>query len=266
MRIPLYGPRKDGWLIDDGVSGSLLQGREFGKFIDDLEAGRSNRTTSSSSRSRGLAVSTSRAATCRSSCGATRTTPASRRSSYSGVKVLDEEGVNDPATVTYDIKTTLAIEEYKLIRQRTMAGKARCFAEGKFAKGGKPPYGYKQVPFNGIDRKQGWTLAPHPDDSKSLARGFKWFIDGGATHAAKEATKAKIPTPMASKTNRKNRAADWTPTRWSPVSVQHIVRNVHAYLGETTYVFDGEPRTIKYPPLISLTTFAAVKNVRKNAP
>jgi len=47
------------------------------------------------------------------------------------------------------------------------------------------------------------------------------------------------------------------------VSVMHIVRNIHAYLGETTYVFDGEPRTIKYPPLISHGTYAAVKKRAK---
>src|SRR5258708_33580658 len=40
IRLLRYGLKKDGWLIDDGVSGSLLKGRTFSSLIDDLEARR----------------------------------------------------------------------------------------------------------------------------------------------------------------------------------------------------------------------------------
>lgn len=214
VRLLKYGPKKDGWLIDDGVSGSLLEGRDFAKFIDDLEAARvrpnylivfslsrvSRLDKSSREMSKLVKSATDNARIKAVLLGA-------------GVKVIDEDGVNDPATVMFDLKTTLSTEEYKLIRQRTMAGKARHLAEGKFAKGGKPPYGYRQVPLNGVDRKQGWTLQPDGDAAANLRRLLAWYVEGGVTHAARKATQAGMPTPMATTANRKNKAEDWTPCR-----------------------------------------------------
>lgn len=264
VKLLPYGHKRDGWLVDDGVSGSLLEGRTFAKFVDDLEArkirpdflivfslSRIGRLDKSSRDMTKLVKSATDNARIKAVLlGA-------------GVKLIDEDGVNDPATVMFDLKLTLSTEEYKLIRLRTMGGKARRLAEGRFAKGGKPPYGYVQVPVNGVDRKQGWTLAPHADEAARLRQLLAWYVEGGATYAAGMATKAKYPTPMHRTTKRKNAAKDWTSTRWSPVSVQHIARNVRSYLGESTLLFDGKPHTIKFPPLIDLKTYAAVDRRKK---
>jgi DNA invertase Pin-like site-specific DNA recombinase len=264
VKVLKYGPRGDGWLIDDGVSGSLLEGREMGKLVDDLERGRVKpdylivfslsriSRLDKSSRDMGKLVQSA--------------TDAARIKAVllgGRVQVIDEEGINDPATVLFDIKTTLSTEQYRLIRSSTMAGKARRLGEGKFAKGGKPPYGYVQVAINGVDRKAGWTLAPHPEDSKHLVQILRWYVEAGPTEAARRATKDSIPTPMATTTGRKNKADDWSPTRWSPVSVQHIARNVRVYLGEQTLVFDGQPHQLQYPALIDHKLYAAVEQRKK---
>ncbi len=106
---------------------------------------------------------------------------------------------------------------------------------------------------------KGGCLEVEPEDAANLARLLDWYIEGGQTHAARMATEARLPTPMASTNQRKNQAKDWTPERWSPVSVQHIVRNSAAYLGSTTYSLDGEVYPLTYPALITPTTYAAIQ-------
>jgi DNA invertase Pin-like site-specific DNA recombinase len=255
-----YGPHRDGFILDDGVSGSLLDGRHFSKFLDDLEArkihpnylvvyslSRIARIDRSSKNIDRLKASALAAARIQAVLIGT------------GVQVLDEDGPMEPSSLTFNLKSMLAAEEYKLIRSRTMGGKARRFREGAFCKGGKPPYGYKQVG----EHKTGYRLEPHPDDSRNLLRLLGWYIKGGFTSAARDATQAKIPNPMTDSINRKNKAKGWTPTQWSPVSVMHIIRNVRAYLGETEYIFDGVPYKLTYPPLIDSTLYSKVEARRK---
>ena len=154
------------------------------------------------------------------------------------------------------IKSVMANQEFSDIRRRTMAGKSRRLGEGKYARGGKPPYGYMQI----VAGKQGgWDLAPDPEAAPRLKQVLAWYCAGGVTHAARKATEAGFPTPMSETDNRKGKAADWTPTRWSPVSVQHMVRNVAVYLGETKLVFAGQEHTLKYPSLIDSRTYAEVE-------
>lgn len=248
---------------DDGVSGSLLEGRAFAAFIDDLQRkkikpdylivyslSRISRLDKSSNDMQKLVQS------------ATDNAKIKAVLLGSGCKVIDEDGINDPSSVMFDLKTTLAAEEYKLIRGRTMAGKARRLAEGKPARGGKPPYGYRAVVRNGKDRKDGWMWVPS-EEAANLRKILEWFADHGPTEAARRATAANIPTPMHATDKRKNKAKDWYPTRWSPVSVQHIARNVRAYLGEKTEVFDDKPFTLKYEPIIGHDLYQRVELRKK---
>ena len=264
LQVLPYGANKDGWLIDDGVTGTLLDGRQMGQLLRDINGGVIKPDAivvySLSRISRVDRVSKSRDKVRESHLAA-----ASIQATLvsAGTKVIDEEGEMEASSIQFQIKAMLANEEFKLIRGRTMSGKTRLLSAGKYARGGKPPYGYLQVPANGVDRKQGYTLTVHPVDAPNLKLILGWFEEGGVTYAARMATKAAIPTPMASTINRKNKADDWSACRWSPVSVQHITRNVRAYLGEQTLVFDGEPHTLKYEPLITLDEYAAIERRKK---
>jgi DNA invertase Pin-like site-specific DNA recombinase len=255
-----YGPGGDGWILDDGVTGTLLDGRQFSKLLEDLRTGAiapDYLVIYSLSRiARVDRVSKNQGKVLESHVAAAKI---QATLISSGTHIIDEEGVMNPGDMLFQFKSMMANEEFKLIRSRTMSGKSRRMAEGCFAKGGKPPYGYVQVPVNGIDRKQGWRLEVQPEDAANLARLLDWYIEGGVTHAARMATEARIPTPMASTNSRKNQAKDWSPVRWSPVSVQHIIRNSPAYLGSTTYSLDGEVYPLTYPALITPTLYAAIQ-------
>jgi DNA invertase Pin-like site-specific DNA recombinase len=166
------------------------------------------------------------------------------------VKVIDEDGVNDPATVMYDLKTTLAAEEYKLIRSRTMAGKARLAREGKYAKGGLPPYGYSLAFANKVDRKNGFLVVEDPECGACLRRILWWFVEGGLAHAARMADKAKIPTRYGKP--------------WDHATVNHYVGRASSYhTGEWRREMAGEPITVHYPPLIDAKLYQAVERRRR---
>jgi DNA invertase Pin-like site-specific DNA recombinase len=249
---------------DDGCTGTLLDGRNFAMLLTDLEnkklrpdylvvfsISRLSRVEKShTSTMEKLQQSHAAAARIQATLIGTRVT------------MLDEEGPCEPASLTFQLKMVLANEELRAIRARTMAGKARRLSAGKFAKGGKAPFGYRQVPANG-DRKHGFDLVADPDEAPRLKAIFGWFVAGGVTEAARKATEAAYPTPMATTDNRKGKAKDWSPTRWSPVSVQHLVRRARSYLGEMTYEFADETHTIKCEPLIDLKMFAAIEARRK---
>lgn len=264
LQLLPYGPKGDGWLLDEGTTGTLLDGRQFATFIDDLLARRVKSDAlvvfSLSRISRVDKVGRSEAKIQQSHADNAKIVGAliSRK-----VLVIDEDGANDPASIGTQIKMMLANESYRTIREQTMAGKHRVFGEGKFAKGGHPPFGYVQVPVNGVDRKQGYRLEPHPEQADQLKRIVAWYCEKGLTHAARRATEEAIPTPMASTAKRKNKAKDWTPTRWSPVTIQHIVRNIAAYTGVTTYIYDGKPYEIRYPALLDHKTIARVRKRAK---
>lgn len=252
LRLLKYGPRKDGWLMDDGVSGSLLAGRGFAKLVDDLEAKRVKidcLVVYSLSRIAREDKSSDMAKQVQSAQDWGRIKAVLRAAH---VVVIDEDGENDPNNVLFDLKTTLAGEEYKLIRSRTMAGKARRMAEGKHAKGGRPPYGYHLVYANGVDRKNGWKAEAHPEDAKHLRKILGWFVEGGVTHAARTATQAGIPTPWA-KYGKGSGA-------WTHVTIQSLVNQVSVYAtGEQTLVYAGVAHAMTFPVLIDEKLYSAVE-------
>lgn len=254
LKLLKYGKKRDGWVLDDGVSGTLLDGRNFAGLLDDLRAkkvrpdfivmfslsrlSRVDRVTKDMDR---LDASHQAAARIQATLIGT------------GTMVLDEDGPCDPAGLSFQLKSMMANEEFKMIRSRTMAGKARHLREGRWAMGGRTLYGYQPVFCNGVNRTGGYKLMPHPDNATRVQQILQWYVEGGSTHAARLADTAKYPTPHRLATSKK----------WCPFSVRHIADRAHHYLGEQTLTFDGQPHTIKYPPLIDAKLLAAVERRRK---
>jgi hypothetical protein len=247
----------EGWLIDDGRTGRLLGGRIFETFINDVRAGvvrpdylvvaDSDRTFRADTYSDDPALQE------RSSID-----EAIVNSVLSGhhVKVIDKDGVHEDLRQ----KSVQNASELAKIRDRTIGGKAVKFAEGKRATGGRAPYGLALVREDPDNRKSGLQMVHHPVHAKILKEKLiPWFIAGGYTSAAKKATDEGILTPMSKTKDRKNRAADWSPTRWDPVSVQHIMNRARVYYeGEQTITFGGQRHLLKFEPLIDAKTYAAI--------
>jgi DNA invertase Pin-like site-specific DNA recombinase len=269
LKLPKYGPRKDGWIVDDGVSGSMLEGRAFAAFVEDLRArrlkiahlvvfnlSRINRLDKTSGDMERLVRSHEDNGRIKAVLiGA-------------GVTVIDEEGENDPRTNTYDIKTAISVGEYNDLRTRTMAGKVRRASEGAWSKGGRPPYGYKLAFKNGVDRKAGFLPVPHPEEAPNLRQIFRWYIEtgvakdgqvkGGVTYAARRATEAGYAPSYAASTKRRD------ATTWWPSSIVRMIQVARMYaLGEQTLEIGGEPHTVKFPPIIDGKLFAAVQRRSK---
>lgn len=244
-----YGPKRDGWVMDDGVSGSLLEGRSFAKLIDDIEAGVITPDLI-------YVYSLSRMAREDRSSGDKQKRIKSRIDSarISGVlgayeiKVRDESGTNDPNTIAYDVKNSVSVQEYRDIRKRTIDGKARVLSENVIATGGRPPYGYERVAIKG--RKAGTTFAVHLEDGPRFKKIMSWYVAGGASHAARHAMQAGWLSPRGSKT-------------WYPSTVQQLLNNARAYLGESVRTIKGQNFTITYEPLIDLATYAAIERRKK---
>lgn len=245
-----YGPKEDGWLKDDGITGSLLEGRAFATLIDDLEHGRvkldylivsnMNRLSRPDKDAKmGKAV--------QSAMDSARIYAVLRAA---GVKIVDKEGINEPGSIITDIKQSISADQFANIRSNTMAGKARVLGNGAWATGGRVPYGYQRVSINGRDKKQGTTLAPHDVDAPRFRTLMKRFVQGGQSHAARLAQIEGWPAPRGG-------------VIWYPSTVEQILKNIRAYLGETTLTINGQPFDITYPALIDARTFAAIERRKK---
>lgn len=252
VKLIAYGKKADGWIRDDGVSGSLLEGRAFAQLIDDLESGRVRVdylvTYSMSRLARHDKASKDMAKLVKSATDKARIMAVLNGAR---VKIVDNDGENDPASVMTEIKETLSGEEYRAIRKRTMDGKARTLANGAWATGGRVPYGYKRVFVNGRDRKQGTTLAPDAEDGPRLLAVMRQYVQEGAASASRYAIKQGWPSPRGSET-------------WYPSTIQQLLNNLRAYRGETTLSIDGTPYEVKYPALMDAKTYAAVEQRRRS--
>lgn len=241
-----YGPRRDGRLEDDGRSGRLLAGREFAKFVDDVEAGRVKPdyliVPSTSRLSREDTFSDDKAVQVQSAIDAARINSILR---VHGVKVIDTKGVH------LDLRQEALEDSHERdkIRERTMSGKAEKFSDGKRATGGHAPYGYKLEREDRDNRRSGLVQVRDPDNAPRLDQLIAWFIKGGYTHAAGQATKAEFPLPKSRKIGD-----------WNAVTVRHIIKHVRdgVYSGKQSLEFNGTSHTLKYPALVDAQTRAAV--------
>lgn len=247
VKLLPYGSKRDGWLKDDGISGSLLEGRAFAQLIDDLEHGRVQfdyLIVSNMSRlARPDKSSNDKAKRIKSQIDAARIFAV--LGAY-GVKIIDGEGINDPTSLVTEIKRSVSGDEYKGMRERTCAGKARVLDNGAWATGGRVPFGYKRVYINGRNKKSGTTLAAcEVDGPRAKQLLAEWYVAGGAAHAARMAERAGWTAPRGGKS-------------WYPSTIQQILKNLGAYLGEKTLTIDGQRFVVKYPPLFDLKTYAAI--------
>jgi len=251
LRVLPYGPKRDGWLLDDGVSGSLLTGRAFAGLVADLERGKVKPD---------LVVVYSLSRLAREDKSSDMSKQVQSAQDWGRIKavlraahvmVLDSDGENDPNNVLFDLKTALAGEEYKLIRSRTLAGKKRMHAEGKFCKGGKAPFGFKLAYANGHDRKNGHLVVEHPEQAVDLRRVLGWYAEGGQHHAARMATQEHVPTGRYAET-------------WSGPTVHHLVeRAASYYTGTWSMNLDGKPVTVTYPKLIDSALYGKIERRKK---
>jgi DNA invertase Pin-like site-specific DNA recombinase len=231
----------------------MLEGREFRHLIDDLEHGKVRvdlLVVGSLSRLAREKKTGDLGAQVKSGQDWARIKAVLRARN---VIVRDGSGDHDPNTVMFDLLTALNGEELKLIQYRTMGGKDRMHREGLYSKGGKPPFGYA---LERIDPKRsGHKVVEHSEQAADLRRILGWFVQGGETHAAREATKAGIPTSTGK-------------AEWSHVSVDHLVHNAGSYAsGEWPRMMRGQPVTAHYPKLIDGRLYSQVeRRIREAKP
>lgn len=246
-----YGPKGDGWIEDDGVSGTLLAGRAFAGLIEDLRRkrlkidrlvvysmSRISRTDTTSDDDEKQITSAQDAATI-SAVLRTR-----------GVKILDETGEKDPTNVlAMAVEMAVGDAQHATIMRSTKSGKISRLERGQAAFGGKEPYGYTRELANGQNRKDGWKLVPDPVEVERLRNILTWYADGGSSYAVQEATLSEYPIPY--KQRRKNSGADWTPTRWVRTTVHKMAARVETYrTGLVEGEYQGQPYSIQAEPLI----------------
>lgn len=249
-----YGDK--GWILDDGISGTLLEGRKFAAFLEDLKARRVRVDAlvifSVSRLARIDSVSKDVEKLERSAADASKIEAVL---AWAGVEVIDEAGIHSPGSIPFKIAVLMAAEEYRLIRSRTVAGKVRRLSEGSYALGGKPPFGYRIIEDDG---KRGHRkLVPCPVEAPRFKQIVQWYIEGGISFAAQQATKRGWETPRADVARKGKK------TNWRPSTVHQLLDDLNLYLGEQTIVFDGVPYHITYDPLISHETLALVERRRK---
>jgi hypothetical protein len=258
LELLAYGPKGDGWLVDNGRSGSLLEGRLFAGLIDDLERGRIRLD---------VVVMPSLDRIAREDKSSAMQKQIQSAQDWGRIKavlraahviVIDEDGPNDPNTVMWDLKTALNGEEYRLIRSRMTGGQRRRLGEGTHAYAGKMKYGYRRVPKNGLDRRAGYDAAENTEESKHLRRILAWYAQGGYVFAAQKANDAGIPTAFAkyAHSNKKNRQ----PSDWDHRNVAELVKHARVYAtGIDEKTIGGKVYRVRYPKLIDEKLYAAVQ-------
>jgi len=262
-------PRSAGWVTDDGVSGLLLDGREFKRLIGDIEAGRVRpdrlyvyepkrlaRQDRSSMDPHKRIQSRVDAARIAGVLGAF------------GVMVVDARGTHDPNSIAWDIQEIMNTDETRGRVQTLIRGKARVLRDNVIATGGRPPYGYERVAIPG--RKKGTTYAEHPEDGPRFKTIMEWYVEGGASFAARKANDAGWPPPRAGKGGRAHPRGGKGPVRkaapqWYPSTVQQLLNRVRdgVYLGKTTRSADGEDFTVTYPALLTRDEYDAIRRRMK---
>jgi site-specific DNA recombinase len=133
------------------------------------------------------------------------------------------------------VMTAVAQLEKDLIRQRTMAGRARKVREGKYM-ASITPYGYQ--------RKDG-RLVEDPAEADVVRRMFRWAKEGiGLRGIAARLTQEGVPPPNPER------------TRWGwHITTVYKILTARRYTGRTTY--GGEPMSC--PAIVDEVTFEAAQ-------
>lgn len=258
LKLVPYGPQKDGWIKDDGISGALLAGRGLAALIHDLEHGLIKIdylvTYSMSRLARVDKSSASKAKRIQSRIDEARIYAVL---DTAGTKILDQGGENDPGGLLTGLKRSVAEEQYQDIRRKTLDGKHERIRKGAYSQGGSIPWGYQRVLRNGVNRKDGLTLAPDEVNAPRLRQLMEWYVEGGSAHAARKAQAEGWLTPSAAR-GRENAAKEWGQS-----TVMEMVKNVRFYLGSRTLHVEDQAYDVEYPALITPALFAKIERARR---
>jgi DNA invertase Pin-like site-specific DNA recombinase len=97
---------------------------------------------------------------------------------YSETKIITPLKIYDPSNEYdeeyFEFGLFMSRREFKTINRRIQRGRIASVNEGKFISS-TPPYGYfKQK----LTNEKGYTLLPHPDDSKVVKLIYEWYTTG----------------------------------------------------------------------------------------
>jgi hypothetical protein len=253
-----YGPDGTGWVVDDGISGTLLSGRAFSMLIDDLRSGAVrpgylviydvNRLARPDRYSKQKAKIIESQEDLGRILGAVMS---------SGVWVIDRDAKMDPRKGAFAYALTKGGDQYVTLRENTMNGKRGRLEGGESAMSGKLPYGYQRTSPDPVTKARG--VEANPTEAENLKAILRWYIKGGETFSARQATEAGIPVPRA---HVQRKAGPLT--EWRPQSVRAIVERVQIYsLGIIQGTFDEKTYQVPVPKLIEATLAQAVETRRK---
>lgn len=261
-----YGPDLAGYLEDNGLSGTLLAGRALAGFIDDLDKQRIKPDyLIVYNLSRVCRVDKYSSDVEKQKQSAKDAAEIATVLRVRGIKVIDEEGINDPTQLGFELKMMIGNEGYKTLRKTTTDAKVSRLEKGSASFGGQAPYGYDRELTNGVNRKEGWRLIAVPEEGERLRQIYEWYAEGGATYAAQQATEDEIPGPRGDRPPRKNAVEGWTSTTWSRVTVEKLAGKAATYLtGVLESTFDGKPYRVEAEPLIGHALYQRVVT-RRNA-
>lgn len=184
---------------------------------------------------------------------------------YSNTKIITPAKTYDPANEFdaeyFEFGLFMSRREYTTIKRRMEAGRIASVKEGKYL-GKTAPYGYIRQK---LTRDKGYTLAPHPEQSKIVQDMFAWYLEGLGYQRI-----ARRLNAMGLRTN--------TGHEWTEHNMKYILQNP-IYCGYVTWgrrplmksVTQGRIQTNRpvadsylkvkgiHPPLISEETFDAVQ-------
>lgn len=138
------------------------------------------------------------------------------------------------------VMTAVAELEKNLIRQRTMAGRARQVRDNGKYLASTTPFGYRRDPKAG-------QLLEHPENAEVVRQMFKWAREG----LGLKAIAARLDQEGVQPPNPPKRKSKWG---WHFTTV-HKILTARRYVGQATY--SGEPMTC--PALVDEETFDAVQ-------
>jgi len=150
-----YGAQGDGWVLDPGYSGTLVDGRHFSQLLNDLRSKKIRPTyivvAELSRLCRIDKYSEDNQAKLDESHAAAAKISATLIGA--GVSILDSDGPCLPSGVEFQMKAVGDNVEVVKIRRRTMNGKAKRLKGGS-ASSGSCPFGYRTAPIDPLNGTQ----------------------------------------------------------------------------------------------------------------